>query len=149
MTSTTDHATADVRLARIDAQRVDPAALEAAVRSPDCGAVVVFTGTVRNHDGGQEVSTLEYSAHPLAQDFLLRVCAEVATTTGLRVAAAHRVGALVVGDVAVVVAVAAPHRGEAFATCADLIDRIKHQVPIWKRQQFADGVSQWVGASCD
>lgn len=146
MTSTTDHVTAGVQLARIDTKPLDPAAVEAAVASRDCGAVVLFTGTIRNHDGGKAVSALEYAGHPQAQDFLVRVCAEVATTTGLRVAAVHRVGALVVGDLAVVVAVAAPHRGEAFAACANLIDRIKHEVPIWKRQHFADGMSEWVGA---
>jgi molybdopterin synthase catalytic subunit len=112
---------------------------------PEHGAVVVFTGVVRNHDGGQSVSALEYQSHPDAERFLRTVCEEVAASTGLPVAAVHRVGSLTVGDLAVVAAVAAPHRAEAFAACAELVERIKHEVPIWKRQNFADGASEWVG----
>ncbi|WP_067900120.1 molybdenum cofactor biosynthesis protein MoaE [Nocardia vaccinii] len=136
----------DVRLAAISDRPLSPDAVERAVTGPEFGAVVVFTGKVRNHDGGQPVSSLEYSAHPDAAKFLHRICAEVATSTGLPVAAAHRIGALDIGDAAIVVAVAAPHRAEAFTTCADLVDRIKHEVPIWKRQLFADGLSEWVNA---
>ncbi|QIS21870.1 molybdenum cofactor biosynthesis protein MoaE [Nocardia terpenica] len=135
-----------VRLTRIGDQPLDPDEVEKAVTGPEHGAVVVFTGKVRDHDGGQAVSALEYSAHPQAERFLHRVCAEVAAASGLPVAAVHRVGPLVVGDLAIVVAVAAPHRAEAFGTCADLVDRIKHEVPIWKRQRFVDGMSEWVGA---
>ncbi|WP_019930306.1 molybdenum cofactor biosynthesis protein MoaE [Nocardia sp. BMG111209] len=135
-----------VRLTRIDERPLDPAEVEQAVSGPEYGAVVVFTGKVRDHDSGQPVSALEYSAHPQAEQFLHRVCAEVARESGLPVAVAHRIGALTIGDLAVVAAVAAPHRAEAFATCAALIDRIKHEVPIWKRQQFADGMSEWVNA---
>jgi molybdopterin synthase catalytic subunit len=107
--------------------------------------VVVFTGVVRNHDGGQSVSALEYQSHPDAERFLRTVCEEVAASTGLPVAAVHRVGSLTVGDLAVVAAVAAPHRAQAFAAGAELVERIKHEVPIWKRQKFADGASEWVG----
>ena len=107
--------------------------------------MVVFTGTVRNHDGGQAVSALEYQAHPDAERFLQTCCQEVAASTGLPVAAIHRVGHLEIGDLALVAAVAAPHRAEAFAACAELVERIKHEVPIWKRQHFANGVSEWVG----
>ncbi|KZM70080.1 molybdenum cofactor biosynthesis protein MoaE [Nocardia terpenica] len=135
-----------VRLTRIGDQPLDPDEVEKAVTGPEHGAVVVFTGKVRDHDGGQAVSALEYSAHPQAEQFLHRVCAEVAAASGLPVAAVHRVGPLVVGDLAIVVAVAAPHRAEAFSVCAELVDRIKHEVPIWKRQRFADGMSEWVGA---
>ncbi|MBF6332896.1 molybdenum cofactor biosynthesis protein MoaE [Nocardia transvalensis] len=135
-----------VRSARMSDQPLRPDEVEQAVTGPEYGAVVVFTGKVRNHDGGQAVSALEYSAHPQAEQFLRRVCAEVAESSGLPVAAVHRVGDLTVGDLAIVVAVAAPHRAEAFTTCADLVDRIKHEVPIWKRQLFADGLSEWVNA---
>ncbi|MBF6101810.1 molybdenum cofactor biosynthesis protein MoaE [Nocardia cyriacigeorgica] len=135
-----------VRLAEISDRPLDPAVVDAAVAGPEHGAVVVFTGVVRNHDGGQAVSALEYSAHPDAQRFLRRCCAEQAESTGLPVAAVHRVGSLTIGDLAIVVAVAAPHRAEAFTACAELVDRIKHEVPIWKRQLFADGLSEWVNA---
>ncbi|MRH89039.1 molybdenum cofactor biosynthesis protein MoaE [Nocardia sp. SYP-A9097] len=133
-------------LTRISDQPLDPTEVEKAVIGPEHGAVVLFTGTVRNHDGGQPVSTLEYSAHPEADKFLHRVCTEVSESTGLPVAAIHRIGHLAIGDLAIAVAVAAPHRAEAFTTCATLVDRIKHEVPIWKRQLFTDGLSEWVNA---
>lgn len=133
-------------LTRISEQPLDPDEVERAVSGHEYGAVVVFTGKVRNHDGGQPVSALEYSAHPQAQRFLAQVCAQVARESGLPVAATHRVGALTVGDLAIAVAVAASHRREAFDTCAELVDRIKYEVPIWKRQLFADGMSEWINA---
>ena len=132
-------------LAAISEIPLDPAAVDAAVAGPEHGAVVLFTGVVRNHDGGQPVSALEYSAHPDAETFLRRCCEEVARESGLPVAAVHRVGPLTVGDLAPVAAVAAPHRAEAFATCALLVERIKVEVPIWKRQHFDGGVTEWVG----
>lgn len=135
-----------VRLAEISELPLDPAVVDAAVRGPRYGAVVLFTGVVRDHDGGQAVSALEYSAHPEAARFLRECCAAAAESSGLPVAAVHRIGNLVVGDLAIVTAVAAPHRGEAFAVCSALVDRIKHEVPIWKRQLFADGLSEWVNA---
>ncbi|NLG55469.1 MAG: molybdenum cofactor biosynthesis protein MoaE [Rhodococcus sp.] len=132
-------------LARISADPLDAAVVDAAVAGPRHGAVVVFTGVVRNHDGGQSVSALEYQAHPDAQRFLEHCCASVHAKTGLPVAAIHRVGDLRVGDLALVAAAAAPHRKEAFAACEELVELIKHEVPIWKRQHFADGASEWVG----
>lgn len=132
-------------LAAISPDPLDPAAVDAAVAGPEHGAVVLFSGVVRNHDGGQPVSALEYQAHPDAQRFLRTCCERVSAETGLPVAAVHRVGPLVVGDLALVAAAAAPHRAEAFAACSLLVERIKTEVPIWKRQHFADGVTEWVG----
>ncbi|SDD78693.1 molybdenum cofactor biosynthesis protein MoaE [Rhodococcus tukisamuensis] len=132
-------------LAAISPDPLDPAAVDAAVAGPEHGAVVLFSGVVRNHDGGQPVSALEYQAHPDAQRFLRTCCEQVSAETGLPVAAVHRVGPLVVGDLALVAAAAAPHRAEAFAACSLLVERIKTEVPIWKRQHFADGVTEWVG----
>jgi len=132
-------------LAVISAEPLDPAAVDAAVAGPEHGAVVVFTGVVRDHDGGRTVSALEYQAHPDAERFLQQCCEDVSARTGLPVAAVHRVGQLTIGDLALVAAVAAPHRAEAFAACAELVERIKAEVPIWKRQRFATGVSEWVG----
>ncbi|MGW5387380.1 molybdenum cofactor biosynthesis protein MoaE [Nocardia sp. NPDC003963] len=139
-------AAAGVRLAEISEQPLDPAVVDTAVRGAHYGAVVLFTGVVRDHDGGQAVSALEYSAHPEAIRFLRECCASVAESSGLPVAAVHRIGNLVVGDLAIVTAVAAPHRGAAFEACSTLVDRIKHEVPIWKRQLFTDGLSEWVNA---
>jgi len=132
-------------LASISAEPLDPAEVDAAVTRPQHGAVVLFSGVVRNHDGGQSVSALEYQAHPDAQRFLRQCCKQVSTETGLPAAAVHRVGSLMVGDLALVAAVAAPHRTKAFAACTTLVERIKAEVPIWKRQHFADGVTEWVG----
>ncbi|WP_125776857.1 molybdenum cofactor biosynthesis protein MoaE [Antribacter gilvus] len=120
-------------------------AVEAAVAAPECGAVVTFRGVVRDEDGGRDVTSLDYEAHPDATAVLRRVCADVAAETGLRVAAAHRFGHLVVGDVALVASASAGHRAEAFAACSLLVERIKAEVPIWKKQQFTDGESEWVG----
>ena len=132
-------------LARVTAEPIRPGELDRFVLSPANGAVVGFQGIVRDHDGGRGVSLLEYQAHPDAERFLLDCCRAVSDRTGLPVAAVHRVGSLVVGDLALLAVVAAPHRAEAFAACAELVERIKADVPIWKRQHFADGVSEWVG----
>lgn len=120
-------------------------AVRAAVASASSGAIVLFEGVVRDHDEGLPVLRLDYTAHPQAQELLAQCCAEVAQETGLAVAAAHRVGELVIGDVALLAAVSAPHRAEAFAACALLVERIKSTVPIWKRQHRPDGVTEWVG----
>ncbi|AYG03978.1 molybdenum cofactor biosynthesis protein MoaE [Gryllotalpicola protaetiae] len=132
-------------LSGISAEPIAIDEVEAFVRASGNGAVVSFAGVVRDHDGGRDVSALEYQAHPEAERFIAECCREVAASTGLRVAAIHRVGSLEIGDTALVAAVAAPHRREAFEACAELVEQIKHRVPIWKRQRFADGVSEWVG----
>lgn len=113
------------------------------------GAVVGFAGVVRDHDGGRSVTRLEYSAHPLAEQTIAEVLAEIAQDTpGVRaIAASHRVGSLQIGDAALVVAVAADHRGAAFATCARLVDEIKARLPVWKHQFFADGTEEWVNSA--
>lgn len=141
----------------------------AAVESDTAGAVVSFSGVVRNHDGGKAVERLSYSAHPTAHqvmaDVVARLVAEQnaaeqntagddaagdasAGTPGqpVRIWAAHRIGMLEIGDPALVCAVSASHRGQAFAVCSELVDRIKEQVPIWKEQFFSDGSVEWVGA---
>ncbi|MGR4010697.1 molybdenum cofactor biosynthesis protein MoaE [Leucobacter sp. 1207-22] len=124
---------------------LDEVAIRDAVDADECGALVMFHGIVRNHDGGKGVAALDYQAHPDADRFLRECVAEASERTGLRMAAAHRVGALQIGDAALVAAVSAPHRAEAFAAIEELVERIKAEVPIWKRQHFADGVSEWVG----
>ncbi|CAN5116368.1 molybdenum cofactor biosynthesis protein MoaE [soil metagenome] len=131
--------------ALISAEPIDETAIEDFVMDAQQGALVTFRGVVRNHDHGLAVTSLEYSAHPDAARFLTECCETIAAETGLRVAAAHRVGPLVVGDIALVAAVAAAHRGEAFAACERLVDLIKLTVPIWKRQHLADGATEWVG----
>ena len=116
------------------------------VRHPQCGGIALFVGVVRDHDHGEPVTSLDYSAHPTVVDTLGEVLAEVAARhTVARLGATHRVGHLEIGDLAVVAAVSAPHRSEAFEACRDLIDTLKSRVPIWKHQQFADGSDEWVG----
>lgn len=118
----------------------------AAVADPGAGGTAMFVGTVRDEDHRQAVTRLSYTAHPQAADLLRAVMEKVAAEFGVRaIAAVHRVGDLDVGDLAVVVAAACPHRGEAFAACRMLIDDLKAQVPIWKHQVFADGDTEWVG----
>jgi molybdopterin synthase catalytic subunit len=132
-------------LARIVDGPIDRAELEGFAATSADGAVVVFEGVIRDHDHGERVSGLEYSAHPDALAFLEEICGRVAQESGLRVAAAHRIGSLEIGDVALVAVVAAAHRREAFETCSRLVDEIKAGVPIWKRQLLADGATEWVG----
>lgn len=119
----------------------------AAVGDDAAGGTALFVGRVRDHDGDRDVMALGYSAHPGAEDALRRVADRiVADHQVLALAAVHRVGELAVGDLAVVVAVSCPHRGEAFTACRRLIDDLKREVPIWKHQRFADGNEEWVGA---
>ena len=123
---------------------LDPSTLDEFVWQREDGAVVSFQGIVRDHDGGRSVVSLDYRAHPEAAEFLRRCCEDLAARTGLRVAAVHRVGSLTIGDLALIAAVAAPHRAEAFAACAELVDEVKKRLPIWKRQVFTDGEEEWV-----
>ncbi|BBZ02796.1 molybdenum cofactor biosynthesis protein MoaE [Mycolicibacterium chitae] len=122
---------------------------EALVAHEAAGAVVGFAGVVRNHDGGRQVLRLEYSAHPLAEQTMAEVLAEVAAQAqGVRaIAASHRVGPLQLGDAALVAAVAADHRRAAFEVCALLVDTIKERLPVWKHQFFADGTDEWVNCA--
>src|SRR5690625_3538481 len=113
------------------------------------GAIVGFVGMIRDHDHGRQVRRLEYSAHPSAQQVMAEVLAEVAEqAAGVRaLAASHRIGTLHIGDAALVAAVAADHRREAFAACALLVDTIKERLPVWKHQFFADDTEEWVGSA--
>jgi molybdopterin synthase catalytic subunit len=118
----------------------------AAVAHPGAGGIALFVGTVRREDAGRDVSSLDYSAHPSAATMMREVTERVvASHPVLAVAAVHRVGRLEVGDLAVVVAAACPHRGDAFDACRALIDDLKATVPIWKDQEFGDGTHEWVG----
>jgi molybdopterin synthase catalytic subunit len=118
-----------------------------AVGDHAAGGTAIFVGTVRDHDHGKQVTRLSYSAHPSAEAELRRVAEKVAAEfPATALAAVHRVGDLELGDIAVIVAVACPHRAEAFAAARRLIDDLKSEVPIWKHQEFADGGTEWVGA---
>lgn len=128
------------------------AAIEA-VSHPGAGAVVVFLGTVRDVNDGHAVTRLDYEAYgTMAVAEMRRIADEIAAEVpGLRLAALHRVGSLSVGDIAVVCAASAPHRGEAFRGGRRLIDAIKARVPVWKREWGPDGPYWvgWVDARCE
>jgi molybdopterin synthase catalytic subunit len=130
-------------------QPIDLSEHEELVGRESAGAVVGFAGVVRDHDGGRGVLRLEYSAHPSAQQTLADVAAEVAADChGVwAIAVSHRIGALRIGDAALVAAVAADHRAAAFETCARLVDTVKARLPVWKHQFFADGSDEWVGSA--
>ena len=134
-----------VRLVGISSEPLDVAAHETAVRHRRAGAQVVFCGVVREHDHGRDVVELEYQGHPTADAVLREIAAEFAAEPDvLAIAVSHRVGVLAVGDVALVAAVSTAHRGEAFELCGRLVEEVKHRLPIWKRQVFADGSDEWV-----
>ncbi|WP_417507428.1 molybdenum cofactor biosynthesis protein MoaE [Microbacterium sp.] len=122
----------------------------AAVDDARAGAVTTFLGRVRDHDpdAAGEVVALEYSSHPDAER-ILRDLAERAVAAGVSgeaiVAVSHRIGRLPGGSAAVVVAVAAAHRAEAFVVCREIIEAIKRELPVWKRQVEADGTTAWKG----
>ena len=129
---------------------LDPRAVEMLVASPAAGAIVTFTGTVRDNARGQHVIALDYEAYPEAAEKLLaQIGDEIRDRWGIeRTAIAHRTGYLTPGEASVVIAVASPHRGEAFAACAYAIERIKEIVPIWKKEHYSDGAT-WVGSEAD
>lgn len=140
-----DRAPSVVVTARVTDKRLDAAEVRGAAASRTTGAVVTFSGIIRDHDAGRPVTKLDYTAHPTAQNVLLRVCEELAQEfTGVRIVAEHRTGTLSVGDSALEVAVAASHRKRAFEVCDALVDRIKQRVPIWKEQHLGDGRTEWV-----
>jgi molybdopterin synthase catalytic subunit len=134
-------------LAEVRAEPLSVAEVLSAVAHRAAGGHAVFVGTVRDHDDDRPVDCLEYSAHPSAQDVIRAVAARTAAEPDvLAVAVVHRVGSLAVGDLAIVAAVSTAHRAEAFSSCQRLVDRVKHELPVWKHQRFADGSAEWVGS---
>lgn len=120
-------------------------ALVARVIAPDCGAIATFVGLVRNHHQGRAVERLEYSAYrPMAESECAAIVAEAVERWPVRVAVSHRVGTLLIGEVAVAVAVASAHREAAFDGCRYVIEELKRRVPIWKKEHFSDGTVDWV-----
>lgn len=113
------------------------------------GAVVTFSGVVRDHDRGRGVRALDYSGHPSAGEVVTEVAADVAAAHPAvhAIAVSHRLGPLAIGDCALACAVSAGHRREAFAACAALVDEVKLRLPVWKRQEFSDGSEEWVNST--
>jgi MoaE-MoaD fusion protein len=123
----------------------------AAVRHPSAGGIAVFMGVVRDHHEGKPVARLDYEAYRELADKEMRRIVEALTSAhpGTRIAVVHRVGELAIGDVAVVVAVSAAHRGQAFDVCRLAIDRVKETVPVWKKEWAPDGSAMWVNLEAD
>src|SRR3981081_1729620 len=134
------------RVFRIVDGPIEDIELEQAVRTDADGAVVVFRGVARRFSRGRDVVHLEYEASPeMAEKVMAQIGDEMKTRWPITaVAIVHRTGVLEIGQASVAIAVAAPHRGEAFAACQYAIDRLKQIVPIWKKEVWSDG-SQWIG----
>ncbi len=131
---------------QLTVEPIDYAALTEQVRRHDCGAVVTFLGTVRDLTNGRVTVALDYEAYPGMAE---RKMAEIESETRSHwpvgeMAMVHRLGHVDVGDVSVAVAVSCPHRGQAFEACRFAIDRLKELVPLWKKENWADGSTEWV-----
>jgi len=125
---------------------IDREALIKAVMRPSDGACALFEGVVRNHHQGNQVESIFYDAYrPMAEKEIAKVVAAVSREyPAVNVAVVHRLGELKVGDASIAIACSSPHRGEAFAACRSMIDRIKETVPIWKKERGPGG-EEWVG----
>ena len=134
--------------AKVTADRISAESLVAIVKADEAGAIVTFSGEVRDHDKGRAVAALNYEIHPSAQNVIERIANEVAKSHEIvNVALAHRYGEIPIGESAFVVAVSAAHRGPAFACCEELVERVKAELPIWKHQTFTDGSFEWVNSA--
>ena len=140
---------AEVEIAPISATPLDVVSLLAQAHHPQAGAVVLFSGEVRNHNQGMAVDYLEYEAHEsMAAKMIGIILADAQQKWPLNIAVAqHRTGKVTVGETAVIVITASAHRSEAYAANQYIIDRIKHEAPIWKCEYFSDGTKKW-GGNC-
>lgn len=120
----------------------------AQVESSQAGAVATFSGNVRAFDHDKEVTRLSYEIHPSTEQVLNEVVRDVASRHDvISVVVAHRYGEIAIGESALIVAISAAHRGEAFLACSEIVDEVKAQIPIWKHQVFADGTDEWVNCA--
>lgn len=134
--------------AKVTESVITAEALASQVKNDGAGAVVTFSGDVRNHDKGKGVTSLNYEIHPTAQSVIEKITNEVvAKHDVVNVAIAHRYGVIPIGESAFVVAVAASHRAPAFKCCEELVERVKAELPIWKYQEFTDGTTEWVNSA--
>lgn len=131
-------------ICRLTREPIDEVAIRQSVAAPECGAVVVFAGVVRNHSRGRTVLYLEYESYePMATKQMEQIAAQAARRWAARVAMVHRLGRIEVGETSVIVAIATPHRQQAFEACRWCIDTLKEQVPIWKKEVCPDG-TYWI-----
>ena len=117
---------------------------------PECGGIGIFIGTVRNHHEGRAVKALKYTAYaPVAEKMIRQIEQDIQLKYGVSyVRVVHRIGALDIGDTAIIAMAYAPHRREAFEACEEAVERVKHEVPVWKEEFYTDGSSQFVEGCC-
>ena len=138
------HGSARVVRAEVTKAPISVTELADAVHDAAAGAVVTFEGVVRNHNADRGVTGIGYSCHPTAGQIVEQIAGDIAERGRVRaLGVVHRVGDLAVGEAALAVAVSSDHRAEAFATCSQIVEEVKKRLPVWKRQTFTDGTSQW------
>ena len=138
------HGSARVVRAEVTEAPISVTELADAVHDAAAGAVVTFEGVVRNHDADRGVTGIGYSCHPTAGQIVEQIAGDIAERGRVRaLGVVHRVGDLAVGEAALAVAVSSDHRAEAFATCSQIVEEVKKRLPVWKRQTFTDGSTQW------
>ena len=117
---------------------------------PECGGIGIFIGTVRNHHEGRGVKALKYTAYkPIAEKMIREIEQHVKAKYAVSyLQVIHRIGALEIGDKAIIAVAYAAHRKEAFMACEELVERVKHEVPVWKEEFYVDGTSQYVEGCC-
>ncbi|ENU91266.1 MULTISPECIES: molybdenum cofactor biosynthesis protein MoaE [Acinetobacter] len=117
---------------------------------PECGGIGVFIGTVRNHHEGRNVRALKYTAYkPIAEKMIREIEQEVKNKYGVSyIHVIHRIGSLDIGGKAIIAVAYAPHRKEAFMACEEAVERVKHEVPVWKEEFYTDGTSEYVAGCC-
>ena len=132
--------------AEVSSDPIDTAALLAKVRSDEDGAALLFIGVVRDHAEGRKVTGMRYDVYAeMATEVLREIALEASIPLGTdRIAVAHRFGELKIGEVSVGIAVSSPHRAEAYEASRFVIEEIKKRLPVWKKEHYVDGVSEWV-----
>lgn len=135
---------------RIQDHDIDLNQLLAMQHFPECGGLALFAGTVRNHHEGRDVASLKYTAYkPLAERMIREIEEEIRQKHQVSyVRVVHRVGHLNIGEVAIYAVARADHRREAFAACEEAVERVKHEVPVWKEEFYTDGSSVFVDGCC-
>lgn len=137
-----------IRAVEVTDRPLDLDAMHRLVSDDRVGAIVSFSGNVRNHDHGRAVASLRYEGHPSAADVLREVAEDIASRFEvITLAVAHRIGPLAIGDAALVAAVGTAHRSEAYRACEALVDLTKERLPVWKHQIFDDGTDEWVNCA--
>ncbi len=135
---------------RIQAAALHQHGFDGIQQFPECGGIGIFIGTVRNHHQGKAVKALKYTAYaPVAEKMIRQIEQEIQAKYGVSyVRVVHRIGALDIGDTAIIAMAYAAHRREAFQACEEAVERVKHEVPVWKEEFYMDGSSQYVEGCC-